>query len=122
MADFDDEMFDVAAVAAGAWVPGPYGPGDRLGTYNEVGPEKRAAALGTLESGAPLHTYSLGVEVFNGFPAFSDRRYEQQLVLAGYQPAGDFQGVVRNPRPLGPNRESYHEEKVLTSRKDQIKT
>lgn len=115
MSDFDDEMFDIEAVAAGAWVPGPYGSGDRLGTYNEVGPEKRAAALGMLASGAPLHTYSLGVEVFNGFPAFADRCYEQQLVLAGYQPAGDFQGVVRYSHPLGPNRVSYHEEKVLTS-------
>jgi hypothetical protein len=27
----DDEPFDVAAVAAGAWAPGRYGPGDRLG-------------------------------------------------------------------------------------------
>ena len=115
MIDFDDEMFDVDAVAAGAWVPGPYGSGDRLGSYNEVGPEKRAAALGILDGTAPPRTYSLGVEVFNGFPAFSDRRYEQRLVLAGYRPGGDFEGVVRHPQPLGPNRVSYHEEKVLTS-------
>jgi len=115
MIAFDDEMFDVDAVAAGAWVPGPYGAGDRLGSYNEVSAEKRAASLAMLDTSAPLQTYSLGMVVFNGFPAFSDRCYEQKLVLAGYQPGHDFEGIVRNPQPLGPNRVSYHEEKVLTS-------
>ena len=115
MVDFDDEMFDVEAVAAGAWVPGPYGPGDRLGSYNEVGPEKRAAALRMLDGSASPHTYSLGVEVFNGFPAFSDRRYEQRLVLAGYDPGEGFEGVVRRTKSLGANRVSYHEETVFTS-------
>ncbi len=41
---FDDEMFDTAAVEAGQWVPGPYGPGDERGTFNEVTPEKTASA------------------------------------------------------------------------------
>ena len=43
-------MYDIDAVANGAWVPGPYGAGDQLGTYNEVTPEKRAAAWSTLKA------------------------------------------------------------------------
>ena len=43
---FDDTMFDVSAVEQGAWVPGPYGPGDERGTFNEVTPEKTAASAG----------------------------------------------------------------------------
>jgi hypothetical protein len=114
-ADLDDTMFDVAAVEAGAWAPGPYGPDDRLGTYNEVTPEKSAAALRTLDLRSAVRTFSLGETLFDGFPAFATRRYEQRLVMSGYTPDAPFEGEVFNARPRGPNRLSSHEERVLTS-------
>ena len=44
--EFDDTMFDVAAVLAGAWDSTAfYQKGDQRGTYNEVTPAKTAAAL-----------------------------------------------------------------------------
>ena len=52
-------MFDVSAVEQGAWVPGPYGPGDERGTFNEVTPEKTARALASLSHDEPVMTYSL---------------------------------------------------------------
>lgn len=110
--DFDDEMFDVEAVVAGEWVPGPYGPDDQLGTYNEVTGELRAQALATLDLARPVDTYSLAVEVFEDFPAYGDRPYRQQLLVAGYEPPADYDGLVRETEPLGPNRLSYHEERV----------
>ena len=110
-----DELFDVEAVEAGAWAAGPYGSGDRLGTYNEVGPEKTAAALALLDLSLPVRTFSLGETLFNGFPAFGSRRYEQHLVVSGYEPASSFEGELAGVRPLGPNRLSYHEERVRTS-------
>jgi kynurenine formamidase len=112
---FDDEMFDVAAVEAGAWVPGPYGADDRLGTYNEATPARSAAALRMVDPGAPVRTFSLGETVFNGFPAFGTRRYEQHLVVGGFVPDAPFDGEVQNERPRGPNRLSFHEERVCTS-------
>ncbi len=42
----DEEMFDVAAVEAGAWSPGPYGAGD-------AGP-RVAEVLATVEIGQAL--------------------------------------------------------------------
>ncbi|HEX5266575.1 MAG TPA: cyclase family protein [Acidimicrobiales bacterium] len=113
--DPGDELFDVAAVEGGAWAPGPYGAGDRLGTYNEVGPQQTAAALALLDPGRPVRTFSLGETVFNGYPAFGTRRYEQHLVLSGYEPAPSFAGEVAGVRPGGANRLSYHEERVHTT-------
>jgi kynurenine formamidase len=111
----DDEMFDVEAVTAGAWVPGPYGPDDQLGTYNEVTPEKRAAAWELLRDAEQLQTISLGDILFNGYPGFGDRPYEQQLVIAGYAPPSGYGGITKNADPMGPNRVSYHEERVQTT-------
>lgn len=110
-----DDMFDLAAVEGGAWVPGPYGPDDRIGTYNELTPEKTASALSLLDLGRPVHTFSLGETLFNGFPAFGTRRYEQHLVLGGYQPPASFEGEVHGSEPRFSNRLSYHEERVCTS-------
>ena len=112
---FDDEMFDTAAVEAGAWVPGPYGPGDQRGTLNEVTPEKTAQALAQLDLTRPVHTYSLGETLVEGFPAWGDRVYEQRLVVTGYQPGEGFEGVVTDPRPQGPGRSSVNEERVSTT-------
>lgn len=112
---FDDELFDVDAVAAGAWVPGPYGPGDELGTYNEVTPQKSAAALATLAGAEAVRTFHLGETLFEDFPAFGDRPYRQRLLVTGYQPPDGFEGILRRARPLGANRLSYHEERVTTT-------
>lgn len=113
--ELSDEMFDVAAVEAGAWVPSRYGLEDRIGTYNELTPERSASALGLLDLLRPVHCFNLGEVLFDGFPAFGTRRYEQHLVLAGYEPNEDFAGEVHDREPQGPNRLSYHEERVHTS-------
>jgi Putative cyclase len=112
---FDDAMFDVAAVENGLWAPGPYGPDDRLGTYNEATPERAAAALRQLDLSRPVSTFNLSETLFNGFPAFGRRRYEQRLVVTGYTPDPPFDGEVLRDRPRGPNRLSSHEERVVTS-------
>jgi kynurenine formamidase len=111
----DDEMFDIEAVSGGAWVPGPYGPGDQLGTYNEVTPEKRAGALAMIGDARRLQTINLSDVVFNGYPGFDGRPYQQQLVIAGYAPPPGFEGVLKRAEPFGPNRVSYHEERVQTT-------
>ncbi len=111
----DDEMFDIEAVVAGAWAPGPYGSGDQLGTYNEVTPEKRAAALAMFHGAARLQTINLGDVLFNGYPGFGDRDYQQQLVIAGYAAPPDYEGNSQSAAPFGPNLVSYHEERVQTT-------
>src|SRR5688572_4371624 len=69
--DFTDDMFDVAAVRAGAWDNTAfYQKGDQRGTFNEVTPAKTASALGRLQPGRPVATYNLGDLMFNGYPAF----------------------------------------------------
>ncbi len=105
-------MFDVAAVEAGAWVPGPYGPGDQRGTFNEVTPEKTAQALALLRPGEPVQTYSLAETMGNGFPAWGDRAYEQRLVVTGYTPPDDFAGILTDAEPQDLGRKSIHEERV----------
>jgi kynurenine formamidase len=112
---FDDAMFDVAAVEAGLWAPGPYGPDDRLGTYNEATPERAAAALRLLDLSSPVTTFNLSEILFNDFPAFGTRHYSQRLVVSGYAPDPPFDGEVQRSRPSGPNRLSSHEERVMTS-------
>jgi len=110
----DDEMFDVAAVEAGAWAS-PYGPDDQLGTYREVTPAKTARALGLLDLTKPVHTFHMGETLFNGYPAFARRPYEQRLLISGFDPGGDFGGIVARPVPRGPNRMTHLEERVQST-------
>lgn len=120
-----DEMFDVAAVERGAWVPGPYGPGDQRGAFNEVTPAKTAAALKLLDLNKPVVSYQLGDQMFNGYPAFvttPPRIYEQRLVALGYQPPAGFEGILQGPEPAGPNRISAHEERFPLGGTYQIAT
>jgi kynurenine formamidase len=109
---FDDVMFDVAAVENGAWVPGPYGPGDQRGTFNEVTPDKTALALALIRPHEPVKTYSLSEAMMEGFPAWGSRSYSQRLVVSGYSPSDGFAGTLIDPKPHGPGRSSVNEERV----------
>jgi hypothetical protein len=123
--EFNDEMFDVASVEAGAWAPGPYGPEDQRGAFNEVTPNKTMGALRVLDRGSPVKTYNLGELMFNGFPAFNTtppRVYDQVLTVFGYNPGADFDGILQGTDPLGPNRVSIHEERFPNSHTYQIAT
>ncbi|MCP4903575.1 MAG: cyclase family protein [bacterium] len=99
---FDDEPFDLEAVANGAWLPGPYGPDDQRGTWNEITPQKTAASLARLDFTRPVETYDLSETLFNGFPANGDREYEQTLSVLGFTPPDDFEGLCPDTEPLGP--------------------
>ncbi|MGH9246293.1 MAG: cyclase family protein [Acidimicrobiales bacterium] len=117
--EFDDEMFDVEAVLAGAWDDTAfYERGDQRGTFREVTPEKTNRALRVLIRGLPVMTYNLGELMFNGFPAIATsppRLYNQRLTVLGYEPPPDFEGVLQSPEPLGPNAISLHEERFKTT-------
>jgi hypothetical protein len=110
-----DEMFDVEAVIAGAWAPGPYGEGDQRGSFNEVTPTTTARALRLLDARKPVKTYGMGEEMFNGFPAYAaliyPRQYEQRLTVLGYVPREP--ALVQLPVPFGPNKVSAHEERLV---------
>jgi hypothetical protein len=110
-----DELFDVEAVIAGAWAPGPYGEGDQRGAFNEVTPVRTAQALRLLDARRPVKTYGMGEELFNGFPAYAallyPRQYEQRLTVLGYVP--EEPALVQLPVPFGPNKVSAHEERLV---------
>ncbi len=114
---YDDTMFDVAAVLAGSWDNGPYGPGDQRGTFNELTPSRTAKALRLLHPGRPVKTYQLGEEMFNGFPAFpSDppRLHEMHLYVLGFEaPEGFVEGggIQASTEPIGPNLVAALEER-----------
>ncbi len=117
--DFNDEMFDVETVLAGAWdTTAFYEQGDQRGTFQEVTPEKTAESLRLLNRGRKVVTYNLGELMFNGFPAFAStppRMYNQTLTILGYPPPPHFEGVLQSPAPLGPNQASVHEERFRTT-------
>jgi kynurenine formamidase len=112
---FTDEMFDVEAVLNGAWDNTAfYRRGDQRGTLQEVTPNKTRDALKMLDGGKPVVTYNLGELMFNGFPAFPStppRLYNQRLVVLGYEPPPDYEGILQSPTPLGPNQISAHEDR-----------
>jgi kynurenine formamidase len=115
--DYDDEMFDVDAAQAGGWAPSRYGADDQRGTFNEVTPEKTAAALGLVAGRKATKTYNLGQLLENGIPAYRTtpaRDYQQRLTVLGYEPPADFVangGILQDVRPIPPNRVSIHEER-----------
>jgi hypothetical protein len=110
----DDEPFDGAAVEAGAWPP-PYGAGDTLGTYAEVTPQKRAAALALLgAAGAQeVRSFNLGETLFDGYPAFGSRTYRLEVRGAGF--VSSEHATTERTRPWGPNRLTSLEERVSFS-------
>jgi len=77
------ELFDVAAVEAGAWAPGPYGAGDRLGTHHELGPHKIAAAFALLDFDRPMRTFDLGYVLFESPVSYPGRPYTVSLEPQG---------------------------------------
>jgi hypothetical protein len=118
--DFDDVPFDYSDPAnLGDWAPSRYGPDDQRGAFNEVTPEKTAAALAVLGSRPEVRTYNLGELMWNGFPAFKTdprRIYEQRLTINGYQPPPGYQdagGILMTSEPTGGNKVSYHEERFV---------
>ena len=114
-----DALFDAAAVEAGAWAPGPYGAGDQRGSFNEVTPQKTAAAWRLLDGTQPMATYNLGELMFEGFPAAPQtvpRQYIQRLAVAGGQaPANAIQLGAAPYAPFGTNRLTYLEERLQTT-------
>jgi kynurenine formamidase len=96
---FDDIPIDPIAVENGSagWFPSIYGPGDQLGSLNEVTPEKTLQALRliTRKKNKPPKTYNLGELMEPGINAFGDRVYQQTRVGPGLGPAfpGD-NGIV----------------------------
>lgn len=125
--DFNDEMFDVQAVLDGAWAPGPYGPDDQRGTFNELTPRRTARAMRRVQ-GSRVKTYQLGEEMFNGFPAFpSDppRLHDMFLLVFGYEAPAEFAaagGIQSGVDPLGPNLVTGHEERFKENFTFQIAT
>ena len=114
--DLEDEPFDVEAVEAGAWVPGPYGPDDERGTYNEVTPQKTASALAMLDTSRPVKTYNLSETLFQGFPAVGGRVYEQTLCITGWPAPEGFDGITNERNePIGPWKRCSLEERVSTT-------
>ena len=115
MEDFDDTPFDPVAVAAGCWLPSPYGPGDQRGSWNEVTPEKTAAALAALDSAQPVRSYDLSETLHADFPSMSGRHYEQVLSIRGCAPAEEFEGASLSAEPLGPYQVCSLEERISTT-------
>ncbi len=114
---YDDEMFDVDAVAAGGYWVSPYGPTDERGTLNELTPKNTAQALRRLQRNRQVKTYQLGESMFNGFPAFpSDppRLHEMFLFASGYDAGPNFEergGIQGVTEGIGPNRIVGNEER-----------
>jgi hypothetical protein len=127
--DYDDEMFDVEAVQAGAWAPSRYGEGDQRGAFNEITPETTARALRLLDTRKDVRTYQLGEEMFNGFPAYPSeppRLHEMYLYVAGVQAPQEFVdgGGIQSSttEPLGANQLTAMEERFAENFTFQIAT
>lgn len=115
---FTDDVFDYANPDnLKKWAPSRYGKNDQRGSFNEVTPEKTAAALALLGSGRKVKTYNLGELVWNGFPAFATtpaRGHHMRMTVTGYTPPPDFEangGYITSLTPIGSNKVSVHEER-----------
>lgn len=123
----NDDMFDVDAVIAGAWVPSKYGPDDQRGTLNEVTPNRTYATMRRMKPG-DVRAYQMGEEMFNGFPAFpSDppRLHDMFLLAFGFDAGADFAaggGIQSGNVPLGPNLVTGFEERFAENFTFQIGT
>ena len=93
---------------------------DQIGTWNEVKPFRTRKALDLLDARILPKTYTLGEEMFNGFPAYPSippRLHEQRLLVTGNPvgTSGAIQSLDANGLPvdvaLGPNMLTGHEER-----------
>ncbi|MFV0523054.1 MAG: cyclase family protein [Acidimicrobiales bacterium] len=125
---YTDEMFDVAAAAAGGWAPSPYGPDDQRGTFNELTPERTGDALKLLRRAREVKTYQLGEVMFNGFPAYPSeppRLHDMFLLGSGVDFGPEFAaagGIQGGTEPAGPNRLVGFEERFAANFTFQIGT
>jgi kynurenine formamidase len=99
------------------WAPGPYGPGDQRGAFNEVTPDKTGQAMRGLSASRGVKTYNLGELMFNGFPAFVTtpaRGFQQRATATGFTPSPEFTaggGFITSLTGLGTNSLSVMEER-----------
>ena len=115
----NDVQFDYASDANLAnWAPGPYGPTDERGAFNEITPDTTGRALrGTLDRGRAVKTYNLGERMFNGFPAFMTtppRGFQQRATATGFKPMPEFEaggGYITSLKGLGTKSLSVMEER-----------
>jgi kynurenine formamidase len=89
-----------SAMAEEKWYPSKYGPDDELGALNLVTPAKSKAALKLIKK---YKVYDLGMEYYDGFPAFPPRYWKTWVLYHG----------LRNP--LGVNKVTYLEEVINVS-------
>jgi kynurenine formamidase len=115
---FTDAVFDYANPAnLSDWVPGPYGPHDERGSFNEVTSERTTDTIRRVIRGRRVKTYNLGELMWNGFPAFVTtpaRGHHMRMTLTGYPPPPNFEangGYVTSLTPIGSNQVSVHEER-----------
>jgi kynurenine formamidase len=77
------------------WYPSKYGPNDTRGALNLITPEKTKQALKLIKK---HKVYDLGMEYYDGFPAYPPRYWKTWILFHG----------VKNP--LGTNKVTYMEE------------
>ena len=123
--EWNDTMFDIAAAEAGGWAPSRFGVGDQRGALNWLTAAHTAQVLSMLDTSRPIHSYQLGEELFNDFPAFPStpkRGFELQLYVLGYDAGPDFKGIQSGKTPLGSNHLTAHEERFKENFTHQIAT
>jgi kynurenine formamidase len=85
------------ALAGESWYPSKYGPDDELGALNLVTPAKTKAALQLIKE---YKVYDLGMEYYDGFPAYPPRYWKTVILFHGMK------------NPLGPKKLTYMEEVI----------
>jgi len=110
--DSTTRLFDVRPSSRAQWFPGLRAR-RRASTFNELTPEKRRKP-----GVAPLRRagsdYSLAETMVEGFPAWGNRTYQQQLVVTAIHPPMTSRHLTRNSsvrpneRPRGARSLSYN--------------
>jgi kynurenine formamidase len=77
------------------WYPSKYGPDDTLGALNLITPEKTAQALSLIKNNK---IYDLGMEYYDGFPAFPPRYWKSWILTHHLK------------KPYGKNQATFLEE------------
>ncbi len=82
------------------WYPSKYGPDDTRGALNLITPEKTAQALALIKENK---IYDLGMEYYDGFPAFPPRYWKTWLLFHNLN------------KPFGNNQATFIEEVLNVS-------